>query len=273
MGYQIQLVCCADSSATLPEPPNCGVQQSNRVSDDQTTRINEFPWTALLEVQTGDETNGYNCGGALINNRYVLTTARCITSLPPGWRVYRVRLGEWDQDSDIDCVDGLCNKAPVDVEIEKIIVHNGYSPKDTNRHNDIALIRLARQIEYSSSIRPICLPLSSSANSREDANMYSAGWRMTAQKQKTELSIVDEKNCTKIHQRNGVSLQSSQMCTSAVRMNDTCCGDLGGPLMQQQGSSWYMYGMASLIYCGNNGVPDVYTNVTQYVDWIRDNIE
>lgn len=64
----------------------------------------------------------------------------------------RVRLGEWNTETDVDCdnVRGYrdCNERPVDLEIEETIVHPDYKVNSANRHNDIALLRLNRDVGF-----------------------------------------------------------------------------------------------------------------------------
>jgi hypothetical protein len=73
-------------------------------------------------------------------------------------------LGEWDTSTEIDCdtsfVDEeICNDPPKDIKIEQKITHPCYDSESVSQPNDIALLRLAESVEYSESIRPICLPL------------------------------------------------------------------------------------------------------------------
>lgn len=105
--------------------------------------------------------------------------------IPKTWRLSSVRLGEYDTSKSRDCVEELddgqqqfCNDAPIDVPIEKLITHENYNPQDANQHNDIALLRLSREVPTTRFIRPICLPVESSERSDLLVNktMSVAGW-------------------------------------------------------------------------------------------------
>ncbi|XP_052890735.1 CLIP domain-containing serine protease B4-like [Anopheles moucheti] len=272
------LVCCAGSNqrSSLPEPPHCGVQLSDRILGGQLTEIDEFPWTALIQFQKPDGSFGFHCGGSLINERYVVTAAHCIYTDSE----HRVRLGEWDLSTTNDCHEGFCSEAPIDLDIEKIVVHRNYNQFDGFK-NDIALIRFTRPVKYSETVRPICLPLSESLRNRNHVGLpsYAAGWGKTKTaaasevKLKVEMNVTSLQECARAYQHR-VSLKTTHMCAGGVRGKDTCSGDSGGPLMRQIAGVWYLIGVVSFGQqkCGIAGVPGVYTNVAEYVDWIRDNI-
>ena len=63
-----------------------------------------------------------------------------------------VRLGEYDTETNPDCLmsrfgDVDCAPEPVNFGIEQKIVHERYS-LDINNHNDIALLRLNRNVDF-----------------------------------------------------------------------------------------------------------------------------
>ncbi|XP_052901895.1 CLIP domain-containing serine protease B4-like [Anopheles moucheti] len=280
----LMLVCCTASNqiTSLPKSPNCGVQMSDRVYGGQATKINEFPWTALIQYRKQDGSFRYRCGGSLINERYVVTAAHCVKLTGSVWKVHRVRLGEWDLSTANDCQNDFCSSAPIDMEIEKIVYHSNYVLKDNEISNDIALIRFTQSVKYSETVRSICLPLSESLRDRNHVGKpsFAAGWGKTETatasevKMMVELNVTNWQECERIYQEKGDSLKTTHMCAGGVRGKDTCSGDSGGPLMRQIAGAWYLIGVVSYgpTKCGTDGVPGVYTNVAEFVDWIRDNI-
>ncbi|XP_037088087.1 serine protease 7-like [Pollicipes pollicipes] len=90
-------------------PSNCGFSFTERIVGGVEVALGEFPWLAILgyEVQGTVEVD-FNCGGAVINDRYVVSAAHCVTDLPAGFRLATVRIGEHDLTKDLDCVDGVC---------------------------------------------------------------------------------------------------------------------------------------------------------------------
>lgn len=69
----------------LPTEGSCGLTAlSDRIYGGEAARLDDYPWMALLEYEkaTGVFRSGArrktSCGGALINQRYVLTAAHCL---------------------------------------------------------------------------------------------------------------------------------------------------------------------------------------------------
>ncbi|XP_049290198.1 CLIP domain-containing serine protease 14D-like isoform X1 [Anopheles funestus] len=261
----------------------CGMQMENRIVGGQRTSIDQYPWMALLQYYNQRKgTKKFACGGVLLNRKYVLSAAHCFVRLPSGMELHKVRLGEWDTDSDIDCEDlddELSCAAPVqDFGYERIIIHEGYVGNNVDRANDIALIELAGQAEYNAFVKPICLPEPSTPNKEKlyFGNMWAAGWGRTETatgsryKLFVPLDEFDFQNCNETYQRRvKLSLTDSQFCAMGSPGKDTCNGDSGGPLMKPIKSLHYVVGIVSFgpQKCGS-GVPAVYTRVDKFYDWI-----
>ena len=59
----------------------------------------------------------------------------------------------------------------------------------------------------------------------------------------------------------------------AHKLQDSCDGDSGGPLMLKIGNSWHLYGLTSFgDYSCESSLPSYYTKVPFYLDWIKANI-
>uniref|UniRef100_A0A182MLT7 CLIP domain-containing serine protease n=1 Tax=Anopheles culicifacies TaxID=139723 RepID=A0A182MLT7_9DIPT len=261
----------------------CGMQLENRIVGGTQTSIDQYPWMALLQYYNQRKgTKRFACGGVLLNRRFVLTAAHCLVRLPAGVELHKVRLGEWDTESDIDCEDledELSCAAPVqDFGYKRIIIHEGYSGNPAERANDIALIELDGTVVYNEFVKPICLPEPETPSKEKlyIGSMWAAGWGRTETasgsrfKLYVPLDVFDLQNCNETYQRRmKVPLTDSQLCALGTPGKDTCNGDSGGPLMKKIKSQHYVVGVVSFgpQKCGN-GVPAVYTRVDKFYDWI-----
>ncbi|XP_058817457.1 CLIP domain-containing serine protease B4-like [Topomyia yanbarensis] len=291
------LVCCVDHTdenelqniqANLAESSSIVSSVmpplENLVNEPQLTSLGEFPWSALIQYRKLHGFIGFHCGGTLIHERYVITAAHCIVAIPPIWKVSRVRLGEYDtKNGDVDCVNGLCADMPVDVDVDQVLVHQNYTPRQVSQYHDIALIQLAVSVRMTVFIQPIQLATGEMENMMMNGApmaVMSAGWGRTKTgsasnvKLKVRLDINDFNACTEAYQHAGAQLQDTQMCASEWRGTGICSCDSGGPLMAQMSDRYYLVGIVSFgpANCGMKDVPGVYTNVMRYTDWIYSNI-
>ncbi|KAM3963662.1 phenoloxidase-activating enzyme 1 [Aphomia sociella] len=265
---------------SLPAPKNnCGIDNNgDRIYGGQITDLDEFPWMALLGYRTSRGRISYQCGGVLINHRYVLTAAHCITGAIERelGHLVTVRLGEYDTQTDIDCNDGECADPPQEIAVKSAHAHPGYIDGNKNRKDDIGLVRLARRAKYSYYVKPICLADSNSQLS-DGYNVYVAGWGKTLEgsnspiKLKLNLPIFSKSECVNKYRNLGAELVDKQICAGGANKQDACRGDSGGPLMREMSQgTWEAVGVVSFGYgCGREGWPGVYTSVAAYNNWIR----
>ncbi|XP_016978978.1 melanization protease 1 [Drosophila rhopaloa] len=305
------LICCANSrmrnqqpqwgnqgqpsrrpdSGLLPQAPNCGDNFGDRVVGGKETGKREFPWMALIEYTKPGNVKGHHCGGSLINNRYVLTAAHCVAAIPSDWQLTGVRLGEWDASTNPDCTTSRngrqeCNDPYVDCPVVERIPHPQYPGNARDQLNDIALLRLRDEIQYSDFISPVCLP---SLASQRDAlflgrKVVVAGWGRTETnftsniKLKAELDPVPTSDCNQRYASQRRTVTASQLCAGGVEGVDSCRGDSGGPLLLEDFnngySNYYIAGVVSYgpTPCGLKGWPGVYTRVAAFMDWIENTV-
>lgn len=121
----------------------------------------------------------------MINSRYVITAGHCIQSIPSVWRLVSIRFGENDLNQNPDC-EGYgsnrdCADAAVDVPVEQVIVNDQYSAYNEQQYNDIALVRLARNVKFTAFIKPICLPMANELRGKSliGDRMEVVGWGKT----------------------------------------------------------------------------------------------
>ncbi|XP_022209757.2 spaetzle-processing enzyme-like [Drosophila obscura] len=143
---------------------------SFRITGGSRTDLYEFPWLALirhekprpLQLSTlrdlvklfAEAHTTFDCVGATINFRYVLTAAHCVVSrglIESVAVVSSVRLVEWNVESAPDSflevkVRKFCAASWLEIAIEKRIVHDGYVPDSSDQFNDISLLRLKQRV-------------------------------------------------------------------------------------------------------------------------------
>ena len=229
----------------------------------------------------------------MINNRYVLTAAHCILGDDGTlYKIPSVRLGEWNITADPDCQilrNGVkvCADPYLDVGVEKIHIHPDYSPNNDNEgyyaYNDIALIRLVRNIHFTDFIRPICLPVRPYQRSKtyDGVALQISGWGVTEKgytspvKKKLTISGTEFERCRIIYLSQDMSLSPPQICAGGGPCEDAGKGDSGCPLMEKQNIDsqdvYVLVGIVSFgnVYCLSRGVPGVYTSVGAYMEWIE----
>merc|ERR1711936_735179 len=106
------------------------------------------------------------CGATLLNKRYVLTAMHCVT----GATNLVVGLGEHNIRQSIE------SHSVQTIMVASVIKRADYSESDVN--NDVAILRLEKDVVFSSSVIPACLP-TDSRQSYTGYTGYVSGWGTT----------------------------------------------------------------------------------------------
>jgi len=270
--------------------------------------LGEFPFLALLGRDSVEGDVQFFCGGTLINKWYVLTAAHCgkVDFVRLGeWRVVEQDDPTFDCDRDKRTGKEKCSEPHQDIPVAEAKPHHDYSAYQDGKRipvNDIMLLKLSRPAEYNEFVQPLCLPSTSLSKYGEPGTNFDnnkalvVGWGYTRSEkdddativptpiqQKLELPAIGNLDClTKFKNYKNYKLDLTDvinpdyhLCAGGERGKDPCQGDSGGPLMGREDdiSPWQLVGIVSAgtKHCGI-GVPELFTRVTKYDQWIQDNM-
>nr|XP_017007304.2 melanization protease 1 [Drosophila takahashii] len=279
-----QMICCPKSGNELPSTDMCESRTSDfRIAKGIAAEANEFPWMAkLLYLDRSTSQIVSSCAGSLINNRYVLTAAHCVSAMPVNLDLQSVGLGghniENTPENISQCTDLRirCTDPYLVIDVEELFVHEQYGRGSLEMYqNDIALLRLKMPVRFSAGIKPICLLQNELSSTITKFKI--AGWGTEGDVLKHgDIITVNSNRCDRMFRNVRVNSEL-QICAGSPRGVDTCRGDSGGPLMvTDMGPNYteftYQAGIASYgyVHCGRTNMPAVYTRTKAFLNWIKD---
>nr|XP_023016092.1 proclotting enzyme-like [Leptinotarsa decemlineata] len=229
-----------------------------------------YPWYAALIRY-----NSVSCGGALIGPRTIVTAAHCFKEYlnleSKGYlnlaSVYTVKLGAYN----------ICEteRTRRDYTVEKVLIHEEYQKKKP--YFDIALLILA---DDTSQYRPICLPQSELKKKPESGTVPGLGvlkyhGAMPCTLHEARLLVYNDTDCFNMIKNTGNDANAikNAFCAGYIQGGiDTCQGDSGGPFQSMNSDGDYvLLGIVSFGFrCATPGLLGMYTDVSEYLDWIEE---
>ena len=237
----------------------CGrTNRAARIVGGQVTGFGEYPWQAAI-VSKGSKTP--YCGGSVINDRYVLTAAHCISSA----RYMQVVLAEHNTAISLD---GLR------FDVEQAIIHPSYDPRKF--YYDFALLKLTSIISFAyNSIAPACL--ADVGNFAGYPGVVTGWGRLTHGGSSSHLlrevtvDIMSNSDCEAVY---GDFIIDASICTIVEGGGkNPCQGDSGGALVTELEADRYLQiGVVSFARgCADDGYPAAYARVSFAYNWIMEN--
>jgi secreted trypsin-like serine protease len=274
---------------TTPQLTFANLNIQNHVVGGTNADILAVPWQVYIQISKANGT--FACGGTLIAERWVLTAAHCFNNGTRSGDYVPVDVSEitiFSGSADLSKLSQLRANS-----VSRLIVHASFR-QDINA-NDIALLEL--QVPVPSPAQPIRLMVFSTqidadfefGNAQSD-NLFLSGWGRTSTDgnvstqvlQKTTLDGVADITCARAWRWANTSVTASNFICANATDKGSCSGDSGGPLVWQDknavGNADRGYRLAGIVSFGNakqcayNPLPDVYTQVSNYTHWIKDNI-
>ncbi|XP_063162789.1 serine protease 56 [Candoia aspera] len=259
-----------DAVADQPVPESCGHRGApapnvtlakGKIVGGSRAGPGAWPWLASVLLN-----RELMCSGVLVGSTWILTAAHCFTG-SRNELAWSVVLGDYDLTKG--------DEGEQVVPVSRILPHPKFNPKTF--HGDVALLELSAPVRPSAWVTPVCLPEQAMELSQEIL-CYIVGWG-SLYEDGPPAEVVMEAQVPILAQDLCRGALGSQLISSAMFCAgylsggiDSCQGDSGGPLTCWDPllERYVLQGITSWgAGCGERGKPGVYTRISAFADWIR----
>nr|CAA79325.1 chymotrypsin 1 [Anopheles gambiae]CAA83568.1 chymotrypsin-like protease ANCHYM1 [Anopheles gambiae] len=221
----------------------------NRVVGGEVAKNGSAPYQVSLQVPGW----GHNCGGSLLNDRWVLTAAHCLVGHAPGDLMVLVGTNSLKEGGEL-------------LKVDKLLYHSRYNlPRF---HNDIGLVRLEQPVQFSELVQSVEY---SEKAVPANATVRLTGWGRTSANgpsptllQSLNVVTLSNEDCNKKGGDPGYT-DVGHLCTLTKTGEGACNGDSGGPLVYEG----KLVGVVNFGVPCALGYPDGFARVSYYHDWVR----
>ncbi|MBN3272023.1 CFAD factor, partial [Polyodon spathula] len=227
----------------------------SRIINGQEVMPHSKPYMASLQIK-----GSHICGGFLVGKSFVMTAAHCFNRNME----MTVVLGAHDISDRIERVQR--------VAVRFYHIYPGYD--NHTLQNDIMLLQLQKEAQVGSRIQCIPLP-KKDKDVKPKTECVVAGWGATrtggnasSKLRAVNVTVIDKKVC-KTAWKNQIT--ERMMCAGGnVGRHGFCQGDSGGPLVcNKKPTAEGIVSFNEWKACDNPQKPNVYTQVSKYLPWIK----
>ncbi|XP_012061805.1 PREDICTED: chymotrypsin-2-like [Atta cephalotes] len=214
--------------------------------------VDTYPYQVSLRNDLTLDSLSHFCGGAIISEHYIITTAQCINQFENPYNIYAI-------------VGSNCfNAIDAVYQVKNLIIHAGFN--NLLRIHDIGLIQVSSNIIFNKNVQPIVL--STTDRNFDDYPLLVTGWGdlWSSDLVFNRLQEIIVRGYSHELCNRWAYVKETHICTFTTENKGFCHSDTGSPLV----SDGILVGLMSYSYgpCGTS-TPDISTRISSYRSWIK----